>query len=101
MAPRLLNTGEAAGLAELVMGNLNELTFDTGFFSREANRGVERNLSLIEQEKREERGSGEKVTYLQRTQKEHPKLKQFISKKVAFNNLLVLVLRTVSRRRRG
>lgn len=41
MAPRLLNTGEAAGFAELVMGNLNELTFDTGFFSREANREEE------------------------------------------------------------
>ena len=58
-------------------------------------------MSLTEQKKREERGSGEKVTYLQRTQKEDPKLKQFISKKVAFINVLILVLRTVSRRRRG
>lgn len=41
MTPRLLNRGRAEGLAELVMGNWNELTFDTGFFSGEAKREEE------------------------------------------------------------
>lgn len=48
MPLRLRNTGGAWGLAELVMGNPAELTFDTGFFSAETNKrqGIERKLSL-------------------------------------------------------
>lgn len=41
MTPRLLNTGGAGRFAELLMGNLKELTFDTGSVSGEANSGKE------------------------------------------------------------
>lgn len=58
MAPRLLNTGEAAGLAELVMGNLNELTFDTSFFSREANREEELKGTCVTNRAEKEGGEG-------------------------------------------